>query len=493
MNYQFTFLQIKRISRSSFWQKSLALNIIIGFLMLLLLLDLLFVGIYLGAILTKEGKGISPEILLSRYIIYYFLVTFMMRFFLQELPTMEVTPMLHLPIKKSRISYYLNFRSLLSFFNFLPLFLFLPFTLIYMPQHFSALTALLFFVAIYFIDFGSNFLVIRIKRESTINPSLVLVVLAVAIIVAILDHYHLLPLQQISGWYFGALLKNPIWILLPLATLLLFFWENHRYTLNHLYLENLVKKKKRAEKLSRHFAGLENLGKTGSMILNEIKLLLRNKRSKQMLMISLPIALLYGLIFYPQKMYMSQIGLLVFIATFISGGFLIIYGQYILAWESQQFDFIMASNIKAVEYFRAKYYLMTIPTTLLFILTIPYVYFGKLILELNFVFLIYNLGVNAPLLLFSASFNRKRMELDRGQMMNYQGVGINNFLIILPLMGGPVLLFILLKSIVGLNISLLIILGIGLLGLLIHQQLIKWATAFFQKNRYKIAEGYRIK
>ncbi len=85
------------------------------------------------------------------------------------------------------------------------------------------------------------------------------------------------------------------------------------------------------------------------------------------------------------------------------------------------------------------------------------------------------------------------MELDRGQMMNYQGVGINNFLIVLPLMGGPVVLFLLLNSLLGQNGALLVIMGLGLLGILIHQQLIKWATAFFQKNRYKIAEGYRIK
>jgi len=493
MNYQFTSLQFKRIFRSPFWQKSLVINIIVGFFLFLILLELFFVGIYLGSILEKAGQGVPPEILLNKYLIYYFLITFLMRFLFQELPTMEVTPLLHLPIKKNRISHYLNFRSLLSFFNFLPLFFFLPFAWTYMPEHFSVLIVILWFIAIYLFDLSSNFLIIRLKRKSTVTPSLFLILVSISVIVELLDRYHILPLKEISTWYFGGLLKNPLFILIPLATLLFFFWENHHYTMNHLYLENLLKKKKRSEKLSRHFARLENFGKTGAMVLNEIKLLLRNKRSKQMLMISLPMSLLYGLIFYPQKVYMEQPAFLVFVATFISGGFLIIYGQYILAWESRQFDFILTSNIKTEEYFRAKYYLMTIPTTLLFILTIPYVYFGTFVLELNFVFLIYNLGVNAPMLLFSASFNRKRLELDRSQMMNYQGVGINNFLIIIPLMGAPILIFILLKSWVGLHSSLLMILGIGLLGILMHQQFIKWATAFFQKNRYKIAEGYRIK
>jgi len=66
MNYQFTLLQWKRISRSSFWQKSLITNIFIGLLLILLLLELLGVGIFLPKILEKSGKGIAPEDLLNQ-------------------------------------------------------------------------------------------------------------------------------------------------------------------------------------------------------------------------------------------------------------------------------------------------------------------------------------------------------------------------------------------------------------------------------------------
>lgn len=454
-------------------------------------MELLGIGIFLPSLLEKSGKGIAPEVLLNRVLIYYFLITFMLRFFIQELPTMEITPLLHLPVKKRSINTYLSLRTLLSFFNFLTLFLFLPFAILYMGNHFSVLTAAVWFFAIYFFEFTSNFLLVRIKRKSALTPSIALIIIALAFVIGILNRYHLLPLQEISSWYFNSLIVQPLWILIPLTTFVFAYLENHRYTLNHLYLENLVKKKKRTEKLSNSLSGLERRGKTGALILNEARLLLRNKRSKQMLMFSLPITLLYGLFFYPQPQFLSQTSLLVFVATFISGGFLIIYGQYILAWESTHFDFILASNIESEEYFTAKYYLMTIPTTLLFLLTIPYVYFGRIILELNFVFLIYNIGVNAPLLLFSASFNRKRLELDKGQMMNYQGVGINNFLIIIPLMGAPVLIYVLLNALAGKNVALLIILGMGLLGILSHKQLIKWAAAFFRSRRYAIAEGYR--
>jgi len=134
--------------------------------------------------------------------------------------------------------------------------------------------------------------------------------------------------------------------------------------------------------------------------------LLRNKRSKTVLLL-IPFFLLYGLFFYPQEMYKESNGMLVFVGIFITGGFLIAYGQYIMAWESSHFDFILSSNISIYDFFKAKYYLMVIPTTVLYFLTIPYIYFGMEIFWLNLAALFYNLGVNAPILLYTASYNKK--------------------------------------------------------------------------------------
>jgi len=491
MQNNFLYLQRKRMFRSSFWQKNLVLNIVIGIFLLLMLTEILFIGLFLEQILLKSGNNVTPEIALNQWLIYYFLIVFMIRFFIQELPTMEISPLLHLPVDRRRISLFLNYRSLLSFFNFLPFLLFLPFAIQYLPAHYSAFTAFSWFLALFFFEMSSNFLLIRIKRKSTVTPSIILILIAIAIVVLLLGKYDVFSLSVISGWYFGSLLLQPVWVIFPIATAGFFFWENFRYTRNHLYLENLTKKAKPTENLSSHLAGLENRGKIGALILQEVKLLLRNKRSKQMLMFSIPLLLLYGLFFYPDAKNLTRFIILDFVGVFISGGFLIAYGQYILAWESCHFDFILASNIQTEEFFRAKYYLMTIPTFLLFLLTIPYVYFGINILFINFVFLFYNLGVNAPLLLFMASFNRKRMELDRGQMMNHQGIGINNFLNIIPILLFPILLSLLLNAFFSNTVSLWIIFGIGIMGIILHRQFINLAASFFKKNRYKIASGYR--
>jgi len=491
MTGNFVYLQIKRITRSSFWQKNLAINIIIGIGLFFILLELLAVGLFMEQILIKVGKGVSPEQMLNEGLIYYFLITFMMRFFIQDLPTMEISPLLHLPVKKSQISLFLNYRSLLSFFNFLPFILFLPFAVHYLPAHFTAFEAFAWFAALFFFEMSSNFLLIRVKRKSTVTPSIVLIIFGIALILGLIEKFHIFSLTVISGWYFGRVLLHPVWVLLPLATAGFFFWENFRYTRSHSYLEDLGRKKHRSEKLSSHLEGLESRGKIGALILKEVRLLLRNKRSKQMLLFAIPLFILYGLFFYTDPKNLSHTILLDFVGVFVSGGFLIAYGQYILAWESCHFDFILAANIKTNEFFSAKYYLMTIPTLLFFILTIPYVYFGEKVLAVNTVMLFYNLGINAPLLLFLASFNRKRMELDRGQMMNYQGVGINNFINIIPLIAVPVLLDLLFTALFGHTSSLWIIALLGATGIFFHRQLIQMAAKFFVKSRYKIAEGYR--
>jgi CDP-diglyceride synthetase len=164
-----------------------------------------------------------------------------------------------------------------------------------------------------------------------------------------------------------------------------------------------------------------------------------------------------------------------------------------LAWESTHFDFIITSNSKWEDFFKAKYYLIVIPTVALYFLTIPYIYYGKEIFWLNLAAMIYNVGVNANLLLYTASFNKKRMELAKGAMMNYQGVGINNFIMALPLMVGPIFIFLPFKLIWGYEAGVIALAVLGIIGLSLHRIIIRSAVKLFESKRYEIAEGYRNK
>lgn len=482
--------QWKQATRSSIWQKNVALNIVIGFFMLIMLLYLLMLGIMLDRVLEDVVKDANADITLSKIIIYYFLFTFLMRFFLQSLPAMEIIPYLHLRIKRNTIAWFMQFKSLTSFFNFIPFLLFLPFALGYMREEFSGFQAFIWFSAVFLFELTSNFKLIYFKRKFTLNPKLILLLIGAIGLIIALDKFDLFSISDISLWYFTQLNANWMWVFLPLISTAFFVFWNLSMIRKNSYLDDLTPKKTEGENLSSKLNLLQNFGKTGELVLGEIKLILRNKRSKSVVFL-IPFFLLYGLFFYPQDTFKDSMGMLVFVGIFVTGGFLIAYGQYLMAWESSHFDFILSSNIGIHDYFKAKYFLLVIPTIILYFFTIPYMYFGMKIFWVNFAALFYNLGVNAPLLLFTASLNKKRMDLSKGAMMNYQGVGANNFIMVIPLLAVPGLIFWPVSVFFGHIPAVLTLGGLGVLGLIFNQSLIKLAVKNFRKKRYQIAEGYR--
>jgi len=85
------------------------------------------------------------------------------------------------------------------------------------------------------------------------------------------------------------------------------------------------------------------------------------------------------------------------------------------------------------------------------------------------------------------------MDLSKGAMMNYQGVGVNNFLMVLPLLILPMLIFWPLNMFFGYVVAVLALAGLGLIGIVFHKSLIKLAVQHFENKPYEIAEGYRQK
>lgn len=477
--------------RSSIWQKNLAVNIFIGFLALIMISYMMMLGFFIDQILLETVKDKDPENVISGILLFYFIINFTLRFFMQSIPAMQAIPYLHLPVKRNTLAQFLTLSSLKNFFNWLPFLLFLPFTLKWMMAFHSITSSVLWFMSIVLFEWALNFKLIWFKRKNTDKPWLGLVLVGMIILLFVLDQRTPVSVSEISEWFFMGLLDNPVFIILPIIILVFWYLYNLRFIKKIIYIESLSPKSQ--QNLSAtSFEKLRNFGVTGELILKEVRLLFRNKRSKTLLYL-IPFFLLYGLFFYPQEVYMNMSGMLVFVGVFITGGFLIAYGQYMLAWESTHFDFILTSNTKWEDFFKAKYYLIVIPTVSLYFLTIPYIYFGKEIFWLNLAAMIYNVGVNANLLLYTASFNKKRMELAKGAMMNYQGVGLNNFIMALPLLVGPMIIYLPFKLFFGYEVAVIALAVLGIIGFSLHRIIIRNAVKLFESKRYAIAEGYRKK
>ena len=262
--------------------------------MVIMLLYLLALGFFLDKLLEDIVKDANADITLSKIIIYYFLFTFLMRFFLQSLPAMEIIPYLHLRIKRSTIAWFMQFKSLTSFFNFIPFLLFLPFALGYMREEFSGFQSFIWFLAVFLFELTSNFMLIYFKRKFTLNPKLILLLIGAIGLIIALDKFDLFSISNISLWYFTQLNANWMWIFLPLFSTIFFVFWNLSMIQKNSYLDDLSPKKTEGENLSAKLNLLQNFGKTGELVLGEIKLILRNKRSKSVVFL-IPFFLLYGL------------------------------------------------------------------------------------------------------------------------------------------------------------------------------------------------------
>ena len=221
----------------------------------------------------------------------------------------------------------------------------------------------------------------------------------------------------------------------------------------------------------------------------DLKLIWRNKRSKSSVWI-LVIGLLYGLFFYPQPMYQEMPWFFAFIGIFVTGIFLINFGQFIPAWDSGYYKLLMSQNIKYEQYLKSKYTLMALSVIILFVLSIPYVYFGWKILLAHFAAAIYNLGVNTHVILLGGSFNRKKIDLNQRAAFNYQGTGAVQWLIGIPLMFLPLGIFGLSYFLAGFEIGCLVLALLGITGIVFHQKLMTFITDRYVKSKYKMIDAF---
>ena len=156
---RFLSLEWKQYFRSQYWQRGIGIKILMGFFALYLISVFLFIGFFLFKIISKIFPDQDPFIVVSGVLFYWILGDLMMRFFLQKLPVMSVKPLLTLPIKRSQIVNYVLRKSAISFFNFLPLFAIIPFSLVLVfKEGYDATTTLFWALTLIIITLITNFL-----------------------------------------------------------------------------------------------------------------------------------------------------------------------------------------------------------------------------------------------------------------------------------------------------------------------------------------------
>jgi len=488
----FLLLQWKTASRSPIWHKNLALNLVIGFFLLLFALYLLMLGLFIDPILGELYPGRNKLELFNMILMYYFIADLLIRFMMQSLPQLTIESYLHLPIRKSTLIHYMAGRTIFDVFNLIPMFIFLPVTFTMILPLGGGSYALNWIIILILMILANNFLATYLKRLLGTRPLFIVLIGVGFFLLVILDKTDIISLSAFSARLFNVLSAHCIFLLFPFLWMVVTYMLHYRFLSHHLYPDEAQVHKKMVIQMQSDNRYLKSLGLTGSIIAMEIKLYWRNKRTRTMIYL-LPVFLLYGFFFYPNEIYLNQDAWLMFVGIFMTGGFMLNYANYAFGYESGYFDSLLTKNIDFEQYIRVKFYIAVIISTACFIFTIPYVFFGLKILLINAAMYLYNIGVLAYILLYFATYNKKRIDLTRGGAFNYQGIGAMNWLAIFPAFLLPILIYIPF-TLMGHGYLGIFFTGFtGVIGLLFNRVLLHAIGKNFFKRKYIMAASFREK
>lgn len=477
-------LEWKQFIRSASFGKSLGLKILMGFFALYFILSFLTIGIGGYFILKKIFPESDPLQIVNSYLLFAIFGDLIFRYLMQKLPIMNIKPMLTLQIKKSTLVHYVLGKSSFSFFNILGLFFYIPFALVLIKEGYNVAGVLGWLLTMILIIQSANFLNFIINKNNIAFAILSLILISLIG----LQKFDIVDVVGFGGPIFDAIYANPIYSLFGVVVLISLYQLNYKQLNSQVYLDAAVSVKVEEANTS-DLTWANKLGDVAPFIKNDIRLIWRNKRTKTVFLMSF-LFLFYGLFFFTQETYREMPAMLMFAALFVTGGFTLNYGQFIPAWDSAHYKMLMSQSFKYRKFLESKWVLMVAMTTILYFLSFPYLYFGTDIFLMITAGAVFNIGFNSLFLLYSGSFNRKKIDLTKSGFGNTQGTSATQFLIIVPLMLLPMLLFWVFNKFVGHNTGFIVVATIGIISLLLKNYALNFIEKKYIKDKYAMINAF---
>lgn len=485
-------LQVLKSIRSTSFAKSILATGFLVFIALLLLGYVFLAGLFLSRIIDLLAEGKEPIGFLNSFLIYFFLIEFVYRYFIQKLPVVELESLLHLPIGKAKIVQVLLLRSFISPMNLIAILLFLPFGAQVVMEKFGVMGFVGWIGTLVLLSWTIHWFMLWFKQrfeDSTIGLIVVFGVLLLGGGTAYMGWFNV---GELLAPLFDFAMTN----LIPFVVMVLLvgfsFYLAYGFYVRNAYLEDLSEEED-VRFVNQSFGFLSRFGVAGELANLEWKLIVRHKKSRTYLMLS-AFFLLYGLIFYTNPQYQTEDGIhpiFIFVGVFITGIFMIQYGQQFLSWNSGNFDFFLNRKNGVERLILGKYLLFVGVSTVCFLASVPYVYFGVDILLVHLATFLFNVGILIHVIIYVALWKPKPMDLNKGAMFNYEGVGAAQFLIMIPLMIGPYLVYLPFSLLIS-DYAGLIALGVsGLIGILAFKPLSQLNISRALSNRYEISSSFR--
>ena len=487
MYKKFIYLQWKSFFRAAGVASKLAQKILIGVVwayFAFVFSGLAFIAFY-G---IQEEFGLDPLPTVSGFLIYAFALWIVIRYFIQKMPMVHVQPLLTLPLSKKRIVHFGLAKSTISFFNIINLFFFIPFGFILLKEDYSLWGVISWGLSIGCIILTTNFLNVLLNSQDR------LLLVATAILLGLfgLQYYELFDITAFSEPVFMAPYYQPLWLLAPLALMIFSYRQSFEHFLKKLYMDSDEMRPKKEVQRATELKWLDGFGRTSFFLKNDIRLIVRNKRARMAVWMGVAF-LFYGLIFmmdiydYPLTK--------VFVGIFVTGGFLFSFGQFVPSWDSSYYALMMTQNVPYKEYLKSKWWLVVVGTLVSIPLASFYIFFSW---ESYFAIIaggIYNIGVNAHMVLLSGAYTRTPIDLNSMQRAfgDKKSFNAKTILLGIPKIFLPMFIFYIGVLVHSKLMGFILIGVVGVLGFALRNLVFDWIEKVYQNEKYQTLAAYKQK
>ena len=435
-----------------------------------------------------EEVTTAPFLYVNKQLIYVFVYLIVLRYFVQSLPVVNIKALLLTPVLKTQIVRFSLLKTVLTYFNILPLFFLIPFSFLLASTGDYDIVGLIFWnINIMGLIYVTNFFNFLLKNKN----KLIYGIGGILALIKILEYYSIVDFTTYSEQFFYLFYSQPY---ATAFTWLLVFWLYNyvnKYLLQGLYIDTGLQVKIKEAKMD-DFSFLDRFGKTATFIKNDLRLLKRSKRARTAVYMGIGM-LFYGIIFVPSEDILGS-GFLFFGYLFSTGGFLFMFGSFVPSWDSQYYPLMMTQNIEYKEYLNSKWSLMIIGTVISTVLaSFIYSFFGVNAVYAVLAGAFYNIGVNGYLTLWAGAYTKSPIDLNSSANAfgDKKAINAKTLLVGFPQILLPVLVYYFTSQYYDHLTGCLAVAGLGTLGIFLKPVAFNLIMKAYKTEKYSTLKAYK--
>lgn len=430
----------------------------------------------------------TPIEVVSRYLLYYFAMELTFRFFLQKGPVASIKPFLILNIPRAKIVTFYVGKTFMSAFNLLQLFFLIPFAIVALTQGESGLAVISWSLAVYCIVFMMHCVAILMNAYTPVFYS----VIGVVALCFGLQYYDIVDPTLYTQYLYVVAYQYPLSLLAYVILLAGLIWCTHRFFVHRLYLDDLEKVNIK-EGIALEMSWLDRFGRYASFLRNDIRLIVRNKRARVTVLMSV-LFLFYGVfMFNTSGKEAMPVAFSVFLAFFSTGGFLMLFGQYVPSWDSSYYPLLMTQNVLYRDYLMSKWLIIALGTFVSTVLCFFYIFVDMQLFYLIIAMGIFNIGINGYFVLWGGAYLKTPMDLTAAKNVfgDKNAFNLRVMLLSLPKVLLPILFYFAGSLIYPFWGGFVLLILIGLAGVFLHSYVFQFIEKIYTREKYAALAAYK--